>query len=109
MLAYDTSGPYTDPSVQTDINLGVARLRQTWIENRDDSVELTHSESHFREQRFNRLDLDAIPLSLASLYSQGQKRKKRFSASLCPSRHCYLRDEYVAIREIYCANHHYPT
>ncbi|WP_299506047.1 phosphomethylpyrimidine synthase ThiC [uncultured Roseobacter sp.] len=33
---YDTSGPYTDPDVLTDINQGLAPLRRAWIEARGD-------------------------------------------------------------------------
>lgn len=31
---YDTGGPYTDPSIQTDISKGIATLRKNWIDNR---------------------------------------------------------------------------
>ncbi|GIQ71099.1 phosphomethylpyrimidine synthase ThiC [Xylanibacillus composti] len=33
---YDTSGPYTDPDVQTDVRLGLPPLRLAWIEERGD-------------------------------------------------------------------------
>jgi len=33
---YDTSGPYTDPSIVTDIRKGLPALRQKWIEGRGD-------------------------------------------------------------------------
>jgi len=99
VLAYDTSGPYTDPSVQTDINLGVARLRQTWIENRDDSVELTHSESHFREQRFNRLDLDAIRFPLQASIRKARKGKNVSQLHYARRGIVTSEMEYVAIRE----------
>lgn len=31
---YDTGGPYTDPEIPTDINRGIAPIRQSWIESR---------------------------------------------------------------------------
>src|SRR5262249_40946910 len=31
---YDTSGPYTDPSVTIDVNAGLARNRQAWVKER---------------------------------------------------------------------------
>jgi phosphomethylpyrimidine synthase len=34
--AYDPSGPYTDPTVKTDIRKGLAELRRAWIEGRGD-------------------------------------------------------------------------
>lgn len=33
---YDTSGPYTDPKINVDINKGLAPLRKDWILNRND-------------------------------------------------------------------------
>ncbi|MDO8749560.1 MAG: phosphomethylpyrimidine synthase ThiC [Dehalococcoidia bacterium] len=39
MSLYDTSGPYTDPAVQTDVRLGLAALRRAWIMERGDVEE----------------------------------------------------------------------
>ncbi|HEV7628979.1 MAG TPA: phosphomethylpyrimidine synthase ThiC [Streptomyces sp.] len=36
---YDTSGPYTDPNIDTDVRRGLAPLRQNWITERDDTEE----------------------------------------------------------------------
>jgi phosphomethylpyrimidine synthase len=36
ITVYDTSGPYTDPSVDIDIRKGLPKLRQKWIEQRAD-------------------------------------------------------------------------
>ncbi|UWE13507.1 phosphomethylpyrimidine synthase ThiC [Actinacidiphila bryophytorum] len=36
---YDTSGPYTDPSVETDVRRGLAPLRENWIIGRGDTQE----------------------------------------------------------------------
>src|SRR4051812_43778165 len=36
---YDTSGPYTDPSVDTDVRRGLAPLRENWITGRGDPEE----------------------------------------------------------------------
>jgi len=33
---YDTSGPYGDPSVRTDVREGLAQLRREWIVGRGD-------------------------------------------------------------------------
>jgi phosphomethylpyrimidine synthase len=40
ILVYDTSGPYTDPGVSTDIRRGLKPLRQEWIRARGDVEEL---------------------------------------------------------------------
>lgn len=36
---YDTSGPYTDPAVTTDVRRGLASVRGGWIEGRGDTEE----------------------------------------------------------------------
>ncbi|MFF1645068.1 phosphomethylpyrimidine synthase ThiC [Streptomyces sp. NPDC058240] len=36
---YDTSGPYTDPTVETDVRRGLAPLRESWIVARGDTEE----------------------------------------------------------------------
>lgn len=36
---YDTSGPYTDPTVDTDVRRGLAPLRENWIIARGDTEE----------------------------------------------------------------------
>ena len=37
VVLYDTSGPYTDPSLQTDIRRGLPRLREGWLDERADT------------------------------------------------------------------------
>ncbi|RAJ66474.1 phosphomethylpyrimidine synthase [Streptomyces sp. Amel2xB2] len=36
---YDTSGPYTDPAIDTDVRRGLSPLRRNWITERDDTEE----------------------------------------------------------------------
>ena len=38
---YDTSGPYTDPNVEIDIQKGLGKLRKVWILERNDVEEYT--------------------------------------------------------------------
>jgi len=40
VVVYDTSGPYTDPNVETDIRKGLWPLRLNWIEARSDVEEI---------------------------------------------------------------------
>ncbi len=37
---YDTSGPYSDPTVTLDLNKGLPRLRDAWLNQRGDSEQL---------------------------------------------------------------------
>ena len=43
LMVYDTSGPYTDPTVTTDIRKGLAPLRLEWIKARADVEEISGS------------------------------------------------------------------
>src|SRR5437868_8453998 len=38
VVLYDTSGPYTDPSHETDVRRGLPALREAWITERGDTV-----------------------------------------------------------------------
>ena len=40
VLIYDTSGPYTDPSIEIDVRKGLAPMRQSWIMKRGDVEEV---------------------------------------------------------------------
>ncbi len=44
---YDTSGPYTDPNADIDIYKGLPKIRQSWIEARNDSIVLDDFSSDY--------------------------------------------------------------
>nr|WP_291202186.1 phosphomethylpyrimidine synthase ThiC [Geothrix sp.] len=60
VVLYDTSGPYTDPSVTIDVAKGLKPLRQDWILGRGDVEELPGATSLYRKLRERDKDLDAI-------------------------------------------------
>ncbi|HJV22340.1 MAG TPA: phosphomethylpyrimidine synthase ThiC, partial [Holophagaceae bacterium] len=51
LLVYDTSGPYTDPAAGLDVTRGLTALRQEWILARQDTEELDHASSYYRQLR----------------------------------------------------------
>ncbi len=57
---YDTSGPYGDESVVTDIRRGLSPLRAEWIAGRGDSVELDAPTSVYQRGREAMRELDEI-------------------------------------------------
>ena len=59
-VVYDTSGPYTDPDVATDVRRGLPPLRASWIAGRGDTVELDRASSVYRLGREAMPELDAI-------------------------------------------------
>jgi phosphomethylpyrimidine synthase len=59
-VVYDTSGPYSDPDVGTDVRRGLAPMRSHWIEGRGDTVELEKASSLYRLGREAMPELDAV-------------------------------------------------
>ena len=99
IVVYDTSGPYTDPDIKTDINEGLPRLRESWVMDRDDTEELPDITSHYGRQRRDDHNLDAIR------FPKSYKPRKAKEGKRVTQMH-YARKgiitpemEYVAIRE----------
>jgi phosphomethylpyrimidine synthase len=57
---YDTSGPYTDPAVTTDVRAGLQPIRLQWILDRNDTEELERPTSVYRRGRDAMHELDAV-------------------------------------------------
>ena len=60
VFIYDTSGPYTDPAVEIDINAGLPRLRESWNARRADLEQLPEITSEYGRKRLEMKELDAI-------------------------------------------------
>ena len=57
---YDTSGPFTDADYQVNVRKGLPRLREQWIEERDDTELLSGLSSDYGNARANDEKLRAI-------------------------------------------------
>ena len=51
VLVYDTSGPYTDPQYDIDIQNGLPALRTKWISDREDTEILDGPSSDYGKER----------------------------------------------------------
>jgi phosphomethylpyrimidine synthase len=60
ITVYDTSGPYTDPNVEIDINKGLPRFRTAWVEDRNDTELLEDITSEYGRARRDNKALDEI-------------------------------------------------
>jgi len=60
VTVYDTSGPYTDPTVTIDLKKGLNRLREEWILKRGDVERLKNFSSDYCAQRLANKTLDAL-------------------------------------------------
>ncbi len=100
LTVYDTSGPYSDPSVTIDIRQGLADIRTAWIEERGDTEVLAAQTSEYGRERANDNQLDRLRFP-------GHKRQpRRAKAGANVSQMHYAKKgiitpemEYVAIRE----------
>jgi len=64
-VLYDTSGPYGDPDIVTDVRRGLNALRAPWVVQRDDTFELDRPSSLYRLGRDAMPELDAIRFAAA--------------------------------------------
>ncbi|CAI3786756.1 Phosphomethylpyrimidine synthase [Pseudomonas sp. MM227] len=99
VTVYDTSGPYTDPSVVIDVRKGLADVRSAWIDDRGDTERLAGLSSSFGQQRLS--DEELTKLRFAHVRNP---RRAKVGANV--SQMYYARQgiitaemEYVAIRE----------
>lgn len=96
---YDTSGPYTDPSINIDVRKGLHPIRQNWIQERDDTELLPGFSSSYANVREQNLALDNLRFEY-----KRQPRKAKPGQNVTQLH--YARQgiitpemEYIAIRE----------
>ncbi len=99
VTVYDTSGPYTDPSVAIDVRKGLASLRREWVLNRRDVEELQAVTSAYGRMR-------AADPKLADLRFQHIRKPLRAKPGMNVTQLHYARKgiitpemEFIAIRE----------
>ena len=99
IVIYDTSGPYTDPAVKIDLNRGLARERERFIEDRGDTELQADISSRYGKQRRDDRSLDSIR------FPKEYKPRKAKPGKLVTQMHYAKKGivtaemEYVAIRE----------
>lgn len=64
LSVYDTSGPYTDPTVQIDIRKGLPPLRQAWVAERGDTELMAGLNSQYGQVRQADPELDTLRFEL---------------------------------------------
>lgn len=99
LSVYDTSGPYTDPSVQIDIRKGLPPLRQAWISERKDTELMAGLNSQYGQARQADPELDTLRFELK------RQPRRSISGANVTQMHYARRGiitpemEFVAIRE----------
>jgi len=99
VVVYDTSGPFTDPSVEIDVRKGLEPLRQKWILERGDVEELSAQSSEYGRRR-------AADPALDSLRFANPRKPLKAKGGQAVTQFEYARKgiitpemEYIAIRE----------
>jgi phosphomethylpyrimidine synthase len=99
IYVYDTSGPYSDPSVKIDIRSGLPILREKWIKDRDDTEVLSGPNSAYGKARLTDPKLAEMRFNLT-------RQPRRSKAGMNVTQMHYARRgiitpemEFIAIRE----------
>lgn len=100
VLVYDTSGPFSDPLADTDVNKGLPGLRKKWIIAREDTIEQDTLTSRYARERLKNKDTGNLRFKYAL------KKPQRAAPGKQVTQLYYARQgivtpemEYVAIRE----------
>lgn len=99
VVVYDTSGPYTDPAVKIDINKGLPRLREKWVEERNDTYVQDDITSEYGKARRADKKLDAIRFPEFHLPRRAKEGKRVTQMHYARKGIITPEMEYVAIRE----------
>ncbi|MBR4783572.1 MAG: phosphomethylpyrimidine synthase, partial [Bacteroidaceae bacterium] len=99
VMIYDTSGPYSDPDVKTDIRQGLPPLRQPWIEQRNDTHRLAQLTSEYGRRRAADPALADVRFPNTRLPLQADEGKQITQMYYARQGIITREMEYIAIRE----------
>ncbi|ESK55861.1 phosphomethylpyrimidine synthase ThiC [Acinetobacter tjernbergiae] len=99
VMVYDTSGVYTDPNVQIDLNKGLPLVRQTWIEARNDTDVLSSLSSDFGQARLK--DIRTAEIRFAHIQNPRRAKAGKNVTQMHYAKQGIITPEmeYIAIRE----------
>ena len=99
VVVNDTSGVYTDPTYQIDINKGIPRLREKWTVERGDVEEQDGISSEYGKTRLNDKSLDEIRFAKRHNPYKAKTGRKITQMAYAKAGKITEEMEYVAIRE----------
>ena len=99
VTVYDTSGPFTDEDKSIDVHEGIDRIRQPWIEEREDTEQLERFSSKYCNERLSNKKLNHLRFS--HLKSPLRAKRGRNVSQMHYARKGIITPEmeYIAIRE----------
>ena len=100
VVVYDTSGPYTDTNYTVDLQKGLPKLRENWIEERQDTVKLEGLSSEYGRMRQEDKSLDSLRFEHVNTHPRIAREGAQVS-QLYYARQGIITPEmeYIAIRE----------
>ena len=99
LCVYDTSGFYTDENVEIDVHKGIHRLRETWIDARNDVEFLQSNSSQYAQQRLADEGVDHIRFEHLPKMRIAKKGKNVTQMHYARQGIITPEMEYIAIRE----------
>jgi phosphomethylpyrimidine synthase len=99
VTVYDTSGAYSDPNIDIDINKGLPRIREQWLIDRGDVEQLGSITSTYGKERLNDKSLDEIRFKCLPKPYIAKKTKHITQLAYAKAGKITAEMEYVAIRE----------
>lgn len=102
VVVYDTSGPYTDPAIAVDISKGLPRLREDWIRQRNNVIELDERVSAYTRQRKNDSSPDIFRFGPVARPLRSKKGDAVTQLHYARKGIITPEMEYIAIRENQC-------
>ncbi len=99
IVVYDTSGPYTDPNVTIDLNQGLSRERELWVEMRGDTEKLDDITSEYGRMRRDDKSLDSLRFPVRHNPRRAKEGRRVTQMHYARKGIVTPEMEYVAIRE----------
>jgi phosphomethylpyrimidine synthase len=99
LCVYDTSGFYTDKAVDIDVHKGIPRLRDSWIESRNDVEFLQRKTSVYSQQRLADEGLDHIRFEHLPKVRKAKQGKNVTQMHYARQGIITHEMEYIALRE----------
>lgn len=99
ITVYDTSGPYTDPSIEIDVRKGIPKIRQSWIEGRGDVEQLEQISSEYAREQLANSDLDHLRFQHLERPFKAKEGKNVTQLHYARQGIITPEMEYIAIRE----------
>jgi phosphomethylpyrimidine synthase len=99
IMVYDTSGAYTDPQIDIDLNQGLPNVRDIWIEERNDTEHLNTLTSKFGQERLK--DIRTVGIRFAHIQNPRRAKKNQNVTQIHYAKQGIITPEmeYIAIRE----------